>query len=71
MAPLTRWDFMLEAVMVNGNYVMTTLRVQGERKGKVIDIRGGHLMRLTDEGKVVEGWGFTDNQDALDEFFAA
>jgi len=71
MAPLTRWDFTLEAVMVNGNYVMTTLRLQGERKGKVIDIRGGHLMRLTDEGKVVEGWGFTANQDALDEFFSA
>ena len=71
MAPLTRWDFTLEDVMVNGNYVMTTLRVQGERKGKVIDIRGGHLMRLTEEGKIVEGWGFTDNQDALDAFFSA
>jgi ketosteroid isomerase-like protein len=71
MAPLTRWDFTLEAVMVNGNYVMTTLRVLGERKGQVVDLRGGHLIRLTDEGKVVEGWGFTDNQDALDEFFSA
>jgi hypothetical protein len=58
-------------VMVNGNYVMTTLHLKGERRGKVIDIRGGHLMRLTDEGKVAEGWGFTDNQDALDEFFSA
>ena len=70
MAPLTRWNFTLENVMVNGNYVMTTLRVQGERNGKMIDIRGGHLMRLTDEGKVVEGWGFTDNQDELDQFFS-
>jgi hypothetical protein len=57
--------------MVNGNFVMTTLRVQGERKGQVIDLRGGHLMRLSDEGKVLEGWGFTDDQDALDEFFSA
>ena len=71
MAPLTRWDFALETMMVNENYVMTTFRVQGERKGRVIDIRGGHLMRLTDEGKVVEGWGFTDNQDTLDAFFSA
>jgi hypothetical protein len=23
------------------------------------------------DGKVVEGWGFTDDQDALDEFFSA
>jgi len=71
MAPLTRWDFMLEDVMVNGNYVMTTLRLQGERKGKRVDIKGGHLMRLTAEGRVVEGWGFTDDQDALDDFFSA
>ena len=71
MAPLTRWDFTLEAVMVNGNYVMTTFRLQGERKGKTIDMRGGHLMRLTPDGKVVEGWGFADNQDTLDDFFAA
>jgi ketosteroid isomerase-like protein len=71
MAPLARWDFTLEAVMVNGNYVMTTFRLQGERRGKIVDLRGGHLMRLTDEGKVAEGWGFTDDQDALDEFFSA
>jgi ketosteroid isomerase-like protein len=71
MAPLTRWDLQLEDVMVNGNYVMTILRLQGERKGKAIDIRGGHLMRLTHEGQIVEGWGFTNNQDALDDFFSA
>ncbi|HWQ12289.1 MAG TPA: nuclear transport factor 2 family protein [Roseiflexaceae bacterium] len=71
MAPLTRWDFTLEDVMVNGDYVMTTFRLQGERKGKAIDLRGGHLMRLSADGKVVEGWGFTNDQDALDDFFAA
>jgi ketosteroid isomerase-like protein len=71
MAPLTRWDFTLEAVMVNGNYVVTTFRLQGERKGKTIDMRGSHLMRLTPDGKVAEGWGFADNQDTLDDFFAA
>ncbi len=71
MAPLTRWDFTLGDVMVNGDYVMTTIRLKGERKGKVIDIKGGHLMRVSDEGKVVEGWGFTDDQDALDDFFSA
>jgi hypothetical protein len=66
MAPLTRWDFTLEDVMVNGNVVMTTLRLQGERKGHTVDLRGGHLFRLTAEGKVAEGWGFTNDQDALD-----
>jgi ketosteroid isomerase-like protein len=71
MAPLDRWDFTLEDVMVNGDYVMTTIRVQGERRGKTIDLHGGHLMRMTGDGKVAEGWGFTDDQDALDDFFAA
>jgi ketosteroid isomerase-like protein len=71
MAPLTQWDFTLEHVMVNGSYVMTTFRVQGERKGIKIDIHGGHLMRVSEDGKVVEGWGFTDRQDELDAFFSA
>ena len=55
--------------MVNGNYVMTTFRLQGERKGKAVDLRGGHLMRLTPDGKVIEGWGFAGDQEALDDFF--
>jgi hypothetical protein len=71
MAPLTRWDFTLQDVMVNGYYVMTTYRLQGERKGKVINIHGGHLMRLSADGRVVEGWGFTNEQDLLDDFFSA
>jgi len=71
MAPLTRWDFTLEDVMVNGEFVMTTFRVQGERNGQTIDMRGGHLMRLTADGKVAEGWGFASDQDALDAFFSA
>jgi uncharacterized protein len=70
MAPLTRWDFTLESVMVNGDYVMTTFHVQGERKGRTVSLRGGHLLRLTAEGQVAEGWGFSDDQAALDAFFA-
>ncbi len=71
MAPLDRWDFTLEAAMVNGDYVMTNIRFHGERKGKTVDLRGGHLMRVSAGGKVVEGWGFVDDQDALDAFFSA
>lgn len=69
MAPLDRWDFTVESLMVNGSYVMTTIRVQGERVGKTIDLYGGHLMRITDDGRVAEGWGFANDQDALDDFF--
>ncbi len=71
MAPLDVWDFTLENLMVNGDYVMTTFRVQGGRKGKTISLRGGHMVRVSAEGTVVEGWGFTDDQDALDAFFSA
>jgi hypothetical protein len=70
MAPLTRWDFELKDVMVNGNYVVATFDLAGERKGKKINLRGGHIMRFNDQGQVVEGWGFTSDQDALDEFFS-
>lgn len=71
MAPLAQWDFTLENIMVNGNFVMTTFHLVGERKGKQVDLRGGHLMRVSGDGKVVEGWGFTSDQDALDAFFSA
>ena len=71
MAPLDRWQFTLTSAMVNGDYVMTTFRVQGERKGCTIDTLGGHLMRLTADGQIAEGWGFTEKQDELDAFFSA
>lgn len=71
MAPLARWDFEVGNVMVNGSYVVATFRLQGERKGKSVKLNGAHIMRLNDRHQVVEGWGFTDDQDALDDFFAA
>jgi hypothetical protein len=71
MAPLTQWDFEVGDVMVNGNYVVATFGLKGERKGKTVDLRGAHIMRLNDRAQVVEGWGFTNDQDALDEFFSA
>ena len=71
MAPLTHWDFELHDVMVNGNYVVATVRLRGERKGKKVDLRGAHILRINDHGQVAEGWGFTSDQDALDDFFSA
>lgn len=69
MAPLDRWDFEVLQVMVNGNYVVAHFRAIGERKGKTIDTYGSHLLRFDAEGKIGEGWGFVEKQDALDEFF--
>ncbi|MCC7161720.1 MAG: nuclear transport factor 2 family protein [Anaerolineae bacterium] len=71
MAPLDRWEFRVECVMVNGDYVVTQIRLRGERKGRQIDTRGGHILRFGADNQIVEGWGFTEDQDALDDFFAA
>ena len=71
MAPLSRWEFELEDVMVNGDFVVTRVSFNGERKGKRVEMRGAHIMRLNDAGQIVEGWGFTSDQDALDDFFSA
>jgi len=71
MAPLSRWDFELEDVMVNGDHVVATFSLQGERQGKQIALRGAHIMRLNDAGQIVEGWGFASDQEALDDFFSA
>lgn len=70
MAPLTRWDFEVHDVMVNGDHVVATISVHGERKGVMVDLRGAHIMRLNSAGQIVEGWGFVHDQDALDAFFA-
>ena len=71
MAPLTSWGFEVHDIMVNGNYVVATISLKGERRGKKVDLRGAHIMRMDEQGQVVEGWGFTSDQDALDAFFSA
>lgn len=70
MAPLDRWEFVVERVMVNGDYVVSQIHLTGERKGKTIDTGGGHILRFDANDQIVEGWGFTEHQDALDDFFA-
>jgi ketosteroid isomerase-like protein len=71
MAPLDRWEFDVHDVMVNGHVVVATVFMRGERKGRTVDLRGAHVMRLNDQGQVVEGWGFTNDQDTLDASFSA
>jgi uncharacterized protein len=71
IAPLTSWGFEVHHVMVNGDYVVATISLKGERRGKKVDLRGAHIMGMNDEGQLVEGWGFTSDQNALDDFFSA
>jgi ketosteroid isomerase-like protein len=70
MSPLDEWDVDVSEVMVNGDLVAARVRIRGLRKGHRIDLPGVHLMRVAN-GKVVEGWGFVDRQEVLDEFFSA
>jgi uncharacterized protein len=71
MAPLTAWDFTLGDFMVNGDRVTVIFSLTGERKGKRVDLRGAHHFRINQNGQIAEGWGFTNDQGALDAFFSA
>ena len=70
MAPLDVWEFQLDTIMVNGELVVATFSLRGERLGRQIETTGSHLFRLNTQGQVAEGWGFAADQDALDAFFA-
>lgn len=70
MAPLDAWTFSVHDIMVNGDRVVVTFDVHGERLGRSIDTHGCHVVRINDEGKIAEGWGFAADQDALDAFFS-
>jgi ketosteroid isomerase-like protein len=56
MAPLTRWSFEVHDVMVNGSYVVATVDLKGERKGKTVNLHGAHILRINDDG-----WSFTSD----------
>ena len=70
MAPIDEWDIELQDALVNDDLVVTTVVVRGERKGRRIELPGHHVIRLSEDGQVAEGWGFTSHQDTLDGFFA-
>jgi ketosteroid isomerase-like protein len=70
MAPIDEWIVDVEEVMINGNLAVAAVHIRGLRKGHRVDLGGAHVMRV-ENGQVVEGWGFVENQDILDEFFSA
>jgi ketosteroid isomerase-like protein len=70
MAPIEEWIVEVDDVMVNGNMAVTAVRLRGKRKHHRVEMNGAHVMRV-ENGKVVEGWGFAEDQDVLDEFFSA
>jgi hypothetical protein len=70
MAPIEEWIVDVEGVMVNGGLAVAAVRLRGLRKGHRIDLGGAHVLRIEND-KVVEGWGFVEDQEVLDAFFSA
>ena len=72
MAPLDEWRITPKRILFNekDNAALVEFHLNGSRKGKRVEMDGYHMIRLTDDGKVAEGWGFTERQDELDEFFS-
>ena len=73
MSPLDDWRFTVGRIEVNerDNAALVAVHLVGARRGRRIDMDGHHMIRLNDEGLVIEGWGFVEDQAALDEFFSA
>jgi ketosteroid isomerase-like protein len=71
MQPLDEWRIEMKHVMGNDDLVVGTVHLTGRRRGRTIDTDGAHVFRFDEEGRIVEAWGFTVEQAALDEFFRA
>ena len=73
MAPLDAWGITVHDVLVNERALtaVVAFHLVGDRRGVHVELDGFHLVRLDAAGRIVEGWGFTADQDALDAFFHA
>lgn len=73
MSPLHEWAFTVKDVLFNvaDRAALVHFDLSGKQRGVVIETDGYHLIRLTDDGLIREGWGFTRDQDQLDAFFSA
>jgi ketosteroid isomerase-like protein len=73
MAPLEEWAFTVTDVAVNekDDAALVRFHLTGRRKGATVDMDGWHMVRLAPDGRIAEGWGFTSDQDSLDQFFWA
>jgi ketosteroid isomerase-like protein len=69
MGPIEEWIVDVDDVMINGDLAVAAVHIRGKRKGHRVELDGAHVLRVQN-GQVVEGWGFVDRQDVLDEFFS-
>jgi uncharacterized protein len=73
MSPLEYWTITVRDVFTNqrDDAALVAFHLTGSRKGRSVEMAGYHMIRLDHEGRIVEGWGFVEDQDALDAFFSA
>ena len=56
------------AMMVNGNFVSCPVRFSAKSGDKIVDMNGNDLYEVID-GKIVQVWLFSEDQNAEDEFW--
>jgi ketosteroid isomerase-like protein len=66
MGSFEEWRIEPQDVMANDDLVVATVMVSGSRKGTAVVTPGAHVFRFDDTGLIVEAWGFTVDQAALD-----
>lgn len=71
MQPLDEWAIEVEQVMGNVDLVVGTVRVRARRGDTSVETKGAHVFRFDAAGRLLEAWGFTDDQVGLDAVFAA
>jgi uncharacterized protein len=73
MGPLDEWRIVVGDILTNerDRAALVSFHLAGSRRGVDVDIDGFHLVKLDEDGLILEGWGFTKDQDALDAFFDA
>ena len=68
---LAAMDAWKQATIKKDGAALVGFHLVGSRRGRSVDMNGYHVVRLDESGRIVEGWGFTVDQDALDAFFSA
>ena len=73
MAPLDDWRITVGDILTNerDRAALVRFHLVGARRGILISMDGYHVVRLDQDGRIGEGWGFTADQDRLDAFFRA
>jgi ketosteroid isomerase-like protein len=69
MQPLDEWHIEPRHIMGNVDLVMAIGHLVGRRGERAVRTHAGHVFRFDDSGRIVEAWGFTEDQAAVDDLF--